>query len=138
MLKRGTKLYSIFKFRCPTCHEGDFFVSHPYNLRKAGDLHEKCAECGLKYMKEPGFYFGALFVSYGIGAAVVVSIWVAILTLYPEAPFRLYMWAIGIALVVGAPFHYALSKIIWANIFFRYKKEKDPKFKVVKRVEVKQ
>ena len=32
-----TKLYSILNFKCPFCHEGQFFVAHPYNLRRAGD-----------------------------------------------------------------------------------------------------
>jgi hypothetical protein len=40
---KGTKLYySILNFKCPYCHEGQFFVAHPYNLRRAGDLLDKC------------------------------------------------------------------------------------------------
>lgn len=134
MLKRGTKLYSIFKFRCPACHEGDFFVSkNPYNLSKAGDLHKECPQCGQKYSKEPGFYYGAMYVSYGIGVAVFVSIWVAISVLFPNAPTSWYLWAIGAAIVLGTPYFYALSKIIWANLFFKYDCSKDPKCEVGKK-----
>ena len=25
MIKKGTKLYSILKLKCPHCHEGEFF-----------------------------------------------------------------------------------------------------------------
>ena len=63
---KDSKLYSILHFKCPFCHEGDFFLSHPYDLKHAGDLHEACPVCHRKYEKEPGFYYGAMFISYAI------------------------------------------------------------------------
>ena len=74
---KGSKLYSIFKMKCPRCQEGDFFISKPYDLKRAGDTHERCPQCNLKYSKEPGFYFGAMFVSYGLGVALFVTLWVS-------------------------------------------------------------
>ena len=44
---KGTKLYSIFKGKCPRCHEGDFFVEkHPYKLSKMAHIHKACSVCG--------------------------------------------------------------------------------------------
>jgi len=54
MVGKGSKLYSIFKSKCPRCQEGEFFVSHPYDLANMGDIHTHCDQCGLKYAKEPG------------------------------------------------------------------------------------
>ena len=70
MIKKGTKLYSILKFKCPHCHEGGFFKAHPYNISKAGDIYDKCPVCNNKNSKEPGFYYGAMYVSYGLGVAL--------------------------------------------------------------------
>lgn len=117
---KGSKLYSIINFKCPFCHEGQFFLEHPYNLRRAGDLLERCPSCQRKYSIEPGFYFGAMYVSYAITVAVAVSIWVAILVLAPEMALHWQVALIGVVLVLGGPFFYALSKIIWANLFFSY------------------
>ncbi|MDG1189244.1 MAG: DUF983 domain-containing protein [Flavobacteriales bacterium] len=121
MIKKGTKLFSILKFKCPTCHEGDFFLSHPYNLKKIGDLHTKCSKCGLKFSKEPGFYFGAMYVSYGLGIAIFVAVFVAnsILNLGLSL-FNMFM-TVGVILFASTPYLFHLSKIIWANIFFHYK-----------------
>lgn len=74
MLKKGTKLYSIFKFKCPQCQEGEFFISKPYDLKNVGKIHENCSECGIKYSKEPGFYYGAMYVSYALGVAQLVAV----------------------------------------------------------------
>ena len=124
MIKKGTKLFSILKFKCPTCHEGDFFLSHPYNLKKIGDLHAQCSKCGLKFSKEPGFYFGAMYVSYGLGIAIFVAVFVAnsILNLGLSL-FNMFI-TVGLILFTSTPYLFHLSKIIWANIFIKFQKNK--------------
>ena len=125
MIAKGSKLYSIFKFKCPKCHEGDFFISHPYNLSKAGDIHRECSKCGFKYESEPGFYYGAMYVAYALGVALFVTVWVSFNLFLPSFSVG---WQIGsiifLTLILG-PYIYALSKIIWANFFFSYEKSSD-------------
>lgn len=129
-MKKGSKLYSILHFVCPRCQEGKFFVAKPYNLRKVGDLYPECSHCKLKYEKEVGFYYGAMYVSYGLAVAEFVTCWCVFSWFLPWVSTS---WEIGIILtltVLTAPWKYAYSKIIWANLFFHYeqnwKKEKGP------------
>ena len=117
---KATKLYSILNFTCPYCHEGAFFVSHPYDLAKAGDLHPACPKCGRKYSIEPGFYYGAMYVAYAIGVAMCVSTWVAMMVLAPHLGVLPQILIISSVMLFGGPLFYALSKIIWANLFFTY------------------
>ncbi len=124
MLKKGTKLYSILKRKCPACHEGKFFISNPYDLKNTGRIHEKCSVCGEKFSKEPGFYYGAMYVSYGLGVAVFVAIFLLTYWLYPNPTVFTYILFVAISMVVFGPFLYALSKIIWANMFISYKSKK--------------
>lgn len=122
MLNKGTKLYSIFHSKCPHCHEGQFFVDpNPYNFLKAGDLLERCPVCERRYTPEPGFYYGGMYVSYALGVALFVSIYVAILVLFPSAGMWTYIVSVVGGLLVLAPVLYKYSKIIWANLFFSYK-----------------
>lgn len=123
LVGKGSKLYSIFKMKCPQCQEGEFFVSHPYDLKKAGDLHENCSKCGLKYSKEPGFYYGAMYVNYALGVALFVTLWVSFNLFFPDVGVG---WQIGLIIfftVILTPYMYALSKIIWANFFIKYDKD---------------
>ena len=117
---KATKLYSILHLKCPVCHEGEFFQAHPYNLNRVGDLHEQCPVCGVKYEKEIGFYTGAMYVSYAIGVAVCVTLWVAMMVLLPDLGIITQIVSIASVMLFGAPVFYALSKIIWANFFFHY------------------
>lgn len=116
-----TRFYSIFKFKCPRCHKGEFLESrNVYNLKKAGNIKEKCDACNLKYTREPGFYFGSMFVSYALGVALFITIWVAISVLHPGYSAELLLGLIIGSILILGPYLYALSKIIWANLFFHY------------------
>jgi hypothetical protein len=122
MITKGTKLYSILFSKCPHCHEGRFFVDeNPYHLSKAGDLLDQCPVCTRRYTPEPGFYYGGMYVSYALGVAMFVSIYVAIMVLYPSATMWTYVTGVVGGLVVFSPVIYKYSKIIWANLFFTYK-----------------
>lgn len=119
MIRRNTALHSILHLKCPYCHEGAFFVSHQYDLSRAGDIHDKCPECGGRFNIEPGFYYGAMYVSYAIGVAACVTVWVASLVLAPDLPLRVLIMLIAGTMLLGGPLFYALSKIIWAHLFLR-------------------
>ncbi len=120
-MKKGTKLYSVVKMRCPHCHEGKFFKSSPYNLRQAGNIHDNCSECGGRFSLEPGFYYGAMYVAYALGVATIVAVALGIYSLNNDLPAGVYIGAVVAIMVLLGPLYYALSKIIWANMFMSYK-----------------
>jgi len=122
MLKKGAKLYSVINRKCPHCHEGEFFVTrNPYDLSRAGDLLDSCSVCHRKFEPEPGFYYGGMYVSYALSVALCVSVYVAMVVLFPDSsPTTRLLWLLGV-LVVTAPVIYAWSKILWANMFTGYK-----------------
>ena len=125
LVGKGSRLYSIFKMKCPRCQEGEFFESHPYNLKKAGNIHEHCSVCGLKYSKEPGFYYGAMYVSYALGVALFVTLWVITGLIFPIKSAGLQIFIIVSISLLLTPYLYALSKIIWANFFVHYDRNRE-------------
>lgn len=117
-----SKAYSIFKYKCPHCHEGEFFVDrNPYHLSTAGDLLEACPVCRRKYTPEPGFYYGGMYVAYALAVALGTSIFVATIVLWPSAPVAAKAGLVCLGIIGLAPWMYAISKTIWANLFMSYK-----------------
>ena len=119
-MKKGSKLYSITKMKCPNCHEGDFYQGSIFKAT----VKEKCDHCGFKYSMEPGFYQGSYYVVYALGVAVFVAIWVSVTLFFPNASPNAALIAILVGLIAASPVMYPLSKIIWANLFFHYGKYK--------------
>jgi uncharacterized protein (DUF983 family) len=120
MIGKGSKAYSILLLKCPRCHQGDFLEAHPYKLKNFNKVKERCPQCHLKYSIEPSFYYGSMYVSYGVGIAVAVAVYVLTLILgLKMGPLPLFI-AIVATLVITMPYIAAISKSIWANIFFKF------------------
>ena len=85
-------------------------------------MHEKCSRCDLSFEQEPGYYFGAMYVSYAINVAIMVSVWVAFLVI-EGSDFHVW-WMIGVAVVLGlmlTPLTFRLSRLGWINFFIRFR-----------------
>ena len=74
MLKKGAKIYSILFGVCPKYHkESMYMIKNPYRLYDTLKMHERCKHCGTKYKIEPSFFYGSMYVSYGVGTAFSVA-----------------------------------------------------------------
>ncbi len=123
MLKKGNKLYSILTGTCPKCHEESMYLDkNPYNLGNLFKMHERCSHCNTKYKIEPSFFYGAMYVSYGVGIAFAVAAFI-IAYLFIGSSLKVTFTAIVLTLVVFLPFIIRLSRNIWINFFVHF----DPK-----------
>ena len=120
-MKKGSKLYSIATMTCPQCQESKMMVANPYRLSTIGDVKDTCEVCSLDLNPEPGFYFGAMYVSYALGVAVFVTIWASCNWFFDNVGVWTQISLVLIALIGLGPYLYGLSKVIWANFFFSYK-----------------
>ena len=57
------KLKALFSNKCPRCYQGDLFFK-PFTLKTAYKMPTACPNCMQTYEPEPGFYYGAMFLSY--------------------------------------------------------------------------
>jgi len=118
-MKTG-KLYSIFFNKCPRCNKGKFWKSNNpyYNLfLNGGENHSHCLNCDLKFEIEPGFFYGAMYISYGLGIGIGSLILIISLAVFQMKNILLLSLIIGISILILAPVNYFLSRLIWHNTF---------------------
>jgi uncharacterized protein (DUF983 family) len=74
-MKKGTKLYSILKLKCPRCQVGNLF-SNPGLFVFSGilEMPNKCSHCKQDFKLEPGFYTAALWISYPIVLIIFIPL----------------------------------------------------------------
>lgn len=121
---KGLKIYSILNNKCPVCHEGDYFTHlNPYDLKHFTDDHKFCSECETKFELENGFYYGAMYVSYGLSVAISIAVFMAIFVLFPNTPYYVYIFAIITSVLVFMPISFRKSRMIWMNMFSGYGKK---------------
>ena len=128
MWSKGSKLFSIFRNKCPRCQEGDFFVKPAgFRFRNNLKMHEKCSNCGLKYMLEPSFYYGAMYVSYALTVAMAVAVF--LITYWLGMSLFQSLLGIVAVLVISNPFVMRLSRLLYINLFVHYQEENPTKAK---------
>ncbi len=122
MFKKGTKLYSILNNKCPRCHEGYFFTERNiFPFKKILNIHDNCSHCELKYMIEPSFYYGAMYVNYGISVAMSVATFIIAFVLLNLDMLQSFVAVVIVLILLSIP-TMRLSRIIWINMFVGYKK----------------
>ena len=123
MIKKGSKIYSILSGSCPKCHgESMYENKNPYVLSDVLKIKEKCSHCETKYRLEPSFFYGSMYVSYGVGIAFAVAAFI-ISHLFFDSSLNVSFISIIGTLVVFGPIIMRLSRNIWINMFVNYNKE---------------
>ncbi len=118
--RKGTKLYSIVKLKCPRCQEGNLFlIRNPYNLKMFDKMPDKCPVCGEDFVRESGFYWGAMMVSHATTTLVAVIVH---LIVYYFAGWDIVPNVISIVsiILIMFPAVFRNSRAIWINFFVDY------------------
>jgi len=119
MFKKGSKLYSILNNKCPRCHTGRFFISSkPYNFKSVLKIYETCEHCHLKYMIEPSFFYGAMYITYALTVAISTILFAFGYFLGLHLVVNLIL--IGVVLTILSPLNLRLSRLIYINIFVHF------------------
>ena len=120
MINKGDKIYSVLKGVCPRCHQQKMYrTSNPFLLSDTLKMNEKCSDCGLKYKMEPSFFFGAMYVSYAVGVAIAVAVFVLSVLIFKTRLITSFYWISG-TLFVMLPIILRISRNIWINFFVSY------------------
>lgn len=108
-----TRLIAIFAQRCPVCLKGPMF-------RSMFTMNETCPVCGHRFMREPGFFQGAMYVSYSIALLTfMVLAWSANSLLAPRWGL-LAALSMAVALqMLLVPRMWRLARVIWAHVNVR-------------------
>lgn len=101
--------WSILHLRCPRCHHGRVF-------KGLFAMNERCGVCALKFEREPGYFVGAMYISYALASIVVGT---AFMGSYLIAPDLSDLWRYIASCVVLLPFVpliFKYSRVMWMTL----------------------
>ena len=120
-MKLITKINSSFQHKCPQCLEGDMFIDrNPYHLKNMSKMYSHCPNCGLNFEPEPGYYYGAMYVSYAFTIAVSVAVFLFYWVLFSEFDTLTFIIANTVVLIFLAPYTFRTARAVWLNLFVKY------------------
>lgn len=83
-------------------------------------MYPTCGHCHQSFEPEPGFYFGAMFVSYGINTLLFIASWITLTLVYPSYSLFLLLGLLVGIVMLSLPFSFRLSRSIWLALFVRF------------------
>jgi len=110
--KRGAWLTfkDMLEQRCPRCRLGRMF--HRSIFRGWPKMHLRCPVCDLLFDREPGYFLGAMYISYSVGLGMVTAFSLAVWAVTAWGLTKAVIAAVVLFLPL-APAITLLSRVLW-------------------------
>jgi len=87
-------------------------------------MNRSCSHCGESFMPEPGFYYGAMYLSYAYFVALILVLTPVCLT-YLSMDITEFVASLVVLFIILTPVFFRLARRAWLTIFVKYEPEKD-------------
>ncbi|MEO0311294.1 MAG: hypothetical protein RIQ89_951 [Bacteroidota bacterium] len=105
--------------KCPRCGLGQLFTfNNPYRIKGALKMEAACSHCNEIYEKEPGNFYGAMYVSYALTTGwfmVNYALYAWVFTI--SAAF--FLSYIAISIILLSPLTFRWSRSLWISFFIK-------------------
>ena len=92
---------------------------NPLHLGSILKMNANCSHCNLKYQIEPSFFYGAMYVSYGLNVAIGIATFI-ISFIFLKQTIKVSFIAIIMTIILLQPFILRVSRNIYINMFITY------------------
>ena len=106
-------LKSLVAGRCPRCKQGRVFKAGLIGW--VGAMNDRCGVCELRFLRESGYFLGAMYVSYGIGVVTVLPVAI-LLAVVLEWPLAIVLVISFLQTFISVPLFLRFSRLIWLNV----------------------
>jgi uncharacterized protein (DUF983 family) len=107
---------ALLQGKCPRCRTGNIFAFPAGSLLKFNRMNERCPHCDVRLEPEPGFYQGAMYVSYGF--TVILMVIIGLLLYHTINPSDgVYIGTVIGVMILLIPLNYRYSRIIYLYTF---------------------
>lgn len=78
-------------------------------------MYEHCPHCGLRYEVEPGYFIGAMYVSYAISGGIALVLGFLLFYGWHDPEGWIYAAVIAPVMILIAPVNFRVSRVIWLH-----------------------
>ncbi len=119
MKKQPGKWRSMLGLKCPKCRSADMFKPIK-TFKNLFEMHDNCPNCGQKFELEIGFYWGAMYIAYGISSFFCLVSFVLAFWGFGWTEYQAFAFLVVIVMLLS-PYTFRLARAIWLYAFVRYK-----------------
>ena len=110
-------LQAAIEAKCPRCRKGDLFAYPAYHLTKFDKTHTLCPHCNFRFEVEPGFFIGAMYISYAMVVGLMLTIGLFFFYALGNPPSWVYIVAFPTLTILFLPLIFRYSRVIYLHVF---------------------
>jgi hypothetical protein len=110
------KAMRYFGNKCPNCNVGEIFESKN-KFFKYPNMNTSCKSCSRKFTSEPGFFVGAMYVSYAFIVLEVILTYFIVQFFFEKALDLRMIPIITSVIIFFLFFNLRMSRLVWFHIF---------------------
>jgi uncharacterized protein (DUF983 family) len=111
-MSSGSVFKAIKDEKCPRCHRGNLFITSVLDISGFYKMNRHCPVCEQAFEPEPGFYYGAMFISYVMLVIMSILTWITLFFTFHPA-FEVYVVVILLLNVLLLPFIFRYSRTLY-------------------------
>lgn len=116
-MKRKNALQAALQGKCPRCRKGDMFVSPVFKLKSFGKTHEYCPVCKVQFEQEPGFFYGAMYVSYALSVGIFLASVFVLYVFFNDPKLEVYVTTVTVVALMLYPIIFRCSRVLYLYLF---------------------
>ena len=102
---------ALLDLRCPRCHTGKLF-NYPALSFSFMEMPADCPVCHQTYEPEPGFYYGAMYISSGFSTGILLAIGFLLYFFAHDPPVWVYVTTVAAAVLSVTPYLFRYSRAV--------------------------
>jgi hypothetical protein len=114
--KKGNLLVRIMAEKCPNCGKSEVFEKKK-SFFEFPIMKKDCDVCHYRFDREPGYFLGAMYLSYGLAVLQGMITFLICYFFFPGLPTIAVPFIIMGVILVFSFKNYKLSRIIYIHIF---------------------
>ena len=112
-MKQKKVLSAVLEGRCPRCRQGKVFQYPLLKVTRFNSTHKNCPVCDLQFEREPGFWYGAMYVSYGFSVGLFLVTSILLYTVFGDPPLTIYIAVIVALAAITYPANFRYSRLVY-------------------------
>jgi uncharacterized protein (DUF983 family) len=100
---------AILRLLCPRCRRGRVF-------RGLFAMHPACPACGHRFEREPGYFVGAMYFSYGLAVVIYLAIAFLLHLVLPGRSDWVILAAALPAFLPFVPLLFRYGRVLWMHL----------------------
>jgi hypothetical protein len=114
--RKGNIVLNILSEKCPRCGIGQVFEKGK-KFYSIPPMKHQCDVCSYKFDREPGYFIGAMYLSYGLAVLEGIITFLICYFLFPQLPTIWIPILIMVVILVCSIKNFKISRIMYIHIF---------------------